>query len=108
MHHVNAGDLPGNEVSRTFEGGRHGPCSVSFFLVHNQPGQGPRLHHHPYDETFVILEGRVRGSVGGEALDADPDATLQDDKGLVVGMMMRSEEHTSELQSHSELACRLL
>jgi len=35
MHHVNAGDLPGNEVSRTFEGGRHGPCAVSFFLVHN-------------------------------------------------------------------------
>jgi hypothetical protein len=40
MHHVNAGDLPGNEVSRTFEGGRHGPCSVSFFLVHNQHSQG--------------------------------------------------------------------
>jgi hypothetical protein len=47
MYHVNASDLPGNEVSRTFEGGLHGPCSVSFFLVHNQPGQGPRLHHHP-------------------------------------------------------------
>jgi hypothetical protein len=35
MYHVNAGDLPGNEVSRTFEGGRHGPCAASFFLVHN-------------------------------------------------------------------------
>jgi hypothetical protein len=33
MYHVNAADLPGNEVSRTFEGGLHGPCSVSFFLV---------------------------------------------------------------------------
>src|SRR5258708_40115184 len=72
MDHVNAGGLAGNEVSRTFEGGRHGPCSVSFFLVHNQPGQGPRLHHHPYDETFVILEGRVRVSVGGGALDGGP------------------------------------
>ena len=72
MYHVNAGDLPGNEVSRTFEGGRHGPCSVSFFLVHNQPGQGPRLHHHPYDETFVILEGHVRVSVGNETLDGGP------------------------------------
>jgi len=64
MYHVNAADLPGNEVSRTFEGGRHGPCSVSFFLVHNQPGQGPRLHHHPYDETFVILEGRSKSPSG--------------------------------------------
>jgi quercetin dioxygenase-like cupin family protein len=69
MYHVNADDLPGNEVSRTFEGGRHGPCSVSFFLVHNQPGQGPRLHHHPYDETFIILEGHVRVTVGDAALD---------------------------------------
>jgi len=69
MYHVNAGALPGDEVSRTFEGGRHGPCSVSFFLVHNQPGQGPRLHHHPYDETFIILAGRVRVTVGDDALD---------------------------------------
>ena len=72
MYHVNADDLPGNEVSRTFEGGRHGPCSVSFFLVYNQPDQGPRLHHHPYDETFVILEGRVRVTVGDEVLDGGP------------------------------------
>ena len=69
MYHVNADDLPGNEVSRTFEGGRYGPCSVSFFLVRNEPGQGPRLHHHPYDETFVILEGSVRVTVGEEVLD---------------------------------------
>ncbi len=75
MYHVNADDLPGNEVSRTFEGGKHGPCSVSFFLVRNQPGQGPKLHHHPYDETFVVLEGRVRVSVGDEVLDALADLT---------------------------------
>src|SRR5579862_4116926 len=72
MYHVNADDLPDNEVSRTFEGGRHGPCSVSFFLVNNQPGQGPRLHHHPYDETFIILEGGVRVTVGDEVLDGGP------------------------------------
>jgi quercetin dioxygenase-like cupin family protein len=72
MYHVNADDLPGNEVSRTFEGGKHGPCSVSFFLVHNQPGQGPRLHHHPYDETFLILDGRVQVAVGEETIDGGP------------------------------------
>jgi hypothetical protein len=38
MYHVNASNLPGNDISRTFEGGKHGPCSVSFFLVHNRPG----------------------------------------------------------------------
>lgn len=60
MFCVNAENLPGNEISRTFEGGEHGPSPVSFFLVHNQPGQGPALHHYPYDETFIILEGQVQ------------------------------------------------
>ncbi len=50
MYHVNARDLPGNDVSRTFEGGEHGPCTVSFFLVHNRPGQA-RVHPRgPRDE----------------------------------------------------------
>jgi quercetin dioxygenase-like cupin family protein len=72
MHHVNASNLPGNDVSRTFEGGKHGPASVSFFLVHNQPGQGPKLHHHPYDETFIILEGKVLVQVGDETIEGGP------------------------------------
>jgi quercetin dioxygenase-like cupin family protein len=72
MYHVNAENLPGNEVSRTFEGSRHGPSTVSFFLVHNHPGQGPELHHHPYDETFVILEGNVLVRVGDETIEGGP------------------------------------
>jgi quercetin dioxygenase-like cupin family protein len=72
MYHVNARDLPGNDVSRTFEGGKHGPCTVSFFLVHNRPGEGPNLHRHAYDETFVILEGSVLVRVGDESLEGGP------------------------------------
>jgi len=72
MYHVNASSLPGNDISRTFEGGKYGPSSVSFFLVHNRPGEGPDLHHHPYDETFVILEGHVLVRVGDEALEGGP------------------------------------
>lgn len=72
MYHVNAGKLPGNDISRTFEGDAHGPSSVSFFLVHNHPGQGPKLHHHPYDETFVILAGHVLVQVGDESIEGGP------------------------------------
>jgi mannose-6-phosphate isomerase-like protein (cupin superfamily) len=72
MYHVNASNLPGNDISRTFEGGKHGPCSVSFFLVHNRPGEGPGMHHHAYDETFVILEGNVVVHVGDETLEGGP------------------------------------
>ena len=33
-------------------------------------GVGPRLHVHPYDETFIVTEGRARFFVGGTTLDA--------------------------------------
>ena len=33
-------------------------------------GDGPRLHVHPYDETFIMIEGRARFYVGDATLDA--------------------------------------
>ena len=34
------------------------------------PGAGPRLHVHPYDETFIIIEGRARFFIGETTIDA--------------------------------------
>lgn len=34
------------------------------------PGEGPRLHLHPYDETFVVIAGAARFFVGDEVIDA--------------------------------------
>jgi len=34
------------------------------------PGQGPGLHVHPYDETFVILVGKARFHIGDEVIEA--------------------------------------
>nr|WP_202842364.1 cupin domain-containing protein [Luteimonas saliphila] len=33
------------------------------------PGAGPRLHVHPYDETFIVIEGRARFFVGEATID---------------------------------------
>lgn len=33
-------------------------------------GKGPRLHVHPYDETFIVIAGRARFHVGDEVIDA--------------------------------------
>ncbi len=35
-----------------------------------EPGRGPRLHMHPYPETFVIEAGRARFTVGDEVIEA--------------------------------------
>lgn len=41
-----------------FQGGAYGDIPISFFWMQLAPGMGPRLHVHPYEEIFVILEGR--------------------------------------------------
>lgn len=33
-------------------------------------GEGPPLHVHPYDETFIVLTGRARFFVGDEVIEA--------------------------------------
>jgi mannose-6-phosphate isomerase-like protein (cupin superfamily) len=33
-------------------------------------GEGPRLHVHPYDETFIVVAGRARFFVGETTIDA--------------------------------------
>jgi mannose-6-phosphate isomerase-like protein (cupin superfamily) len=36
------------------------------------PGTGPRLHRHPYEEVFVVLEGEATFTLGDEQRLARP------------------------------------
>ncbi|MPZ88263.1 MAG: cupin domain-containing protein [Nitriliruptorales bacterium] len=45
-------------------------AAVSFFLVDNEPGQGPDLHQHPYAEVFTIVSGRALITAGDEQIEA--------------------------------------
>lgn len=62
-------DLPGTERARRFEWADHG-ASVSFFLNRHAPGEGPKLHLHPYEETFIVQAGNAAFTVGEETIDA--------------------------------------
>jgi mannose-6-phosphate isomerase-like protein (cupin superfamily) len=53
-----------------FEGEPYG-SGVSFFLVDNEPGAGPDLHRHPYSETWIVREGKVRFTAAGDDIDAE-------------------------------------
>src|SRR5947209_3440862 len=39
-------------------------ASVSIIAVDAAPGAGPRLHRHPYEEVFVVLEGEATFTLG--------------------------------------------
>jgi mannose-6-phosphate isomerase-like protein (cupin superfamily) len=57
--------------SPRFEGYQHG-ASVSFFVSRVPAGDGPSLHTHPYEETFVIHEGGATFVAGDETVVAEP------------------------------------
>src|SRR5215211_8143336 len=65
-------------------------CFFFFFLMIRRP---PRSTLFPYTTLFRSLE-----QIGAPPPPAVPGWVAQ----------VRSEEHTSELQSHSDLVCRLL
>lgn len=68
-HIVSLSELPRDGNSYTFEGYQHGDAGLSFILVDSQPGHGPRLHRHPYEEVFVVQEGRAVFTAGDETLE---------------------------------------
>lgn len=59
----------GTGRTRRFVGLEHG-ARISYFFVDNEPGEGPDLHWHPYAETWIVLEGTARITVGDTELIA--------------------------------------
>ena len=53
------------------KGAAHG-ATISLILDDSEPGQGPRLHRHPYDETWVVQEGNLTFRLGDEYHKAGP------------------------------------
>ena len=45
-------------------------------------GEGPALHVHPYDETFIVVEGRARFHVGDRVIDAEAGDVVFGPKGV--------------------------
>ena len=55
----------------TLEGEPYG-SGVSLFLIdYVRTGEGPKLHKHPYPETWIVRDGRVRFVVGDQMIDAE-------------------------------------
>ena len=64
---INAASLP----SGNLKGVEHG-ATISVILDHSEPGHGPRLHKHPYDETWVVNDGNLTFQAGEEQFEAGP------------------------------------
>src|SRR3712207_9053425 len=92
----------------------HSVMSTFFFLMIRRP---PRSTLFPYTTLFrsrQVPDGHRRGGAGRQRLHADDRQAAEGDRLRGVdrrparGHALRSEEHTSELQSRQYLVCRLL
>lgn len=66
MYVINRSSIPSN----TYRGAEHGPSTISIIFSESPPGDGPRLHRHPYDETWIVQQGRVQIWIGDETVEA--------------------------------------
>lgn len=64
---IKASDRQGSSVH-----GIDHQATISLILDRSEPGQGPRLHRHPYDETWVVQEGHLTFQLGEEEIKAGP------------------------------------
>lgn len=53
-----------------FEGRTLGTGVTVLFFSNDEVGSGPVLHCHPYDEVFILRQGRARFTVGRETVEA--------------------------------------
>ncbi|TAA55321.1 cupin domain-containing protein [Shinella sp. JR1-6] len=53
-----------------FEGQAFGTDVSVVFYTTDEIGRGPSLHRHPYDEIFIVRQGRALFTVGDRQLEA--------------------------------------
>ena len=63
---VERDQLPDSELQGYLFGGAH----VCLIFVDMEPGSGPRLHRHAYEEIFIVLEGQAKFTIGSDSVDA--------------------------------------
>jgi len=66
---IHSSDLPGSDEARDFVGKEHG-AGVTLIIINAPTGHGPNLHRHPYEEIFVVHDGRGRFFVNGSEVEA--------------------------------------
>ncbi|WP_083223729.1 MULTISPECIES: cupin domain-containing protein [unclassified Ensifer] len=54
-----------------FQGGAYGADVSVMFFTTDRIGGGPKLHRHPYPETFIIRTGRALFTVGDRKIEAE-------------------------------------
>ena len=66
---IRQSDLPWSSIAHELVGDDHGGIGLCVIFVDAEPGRGPGLHTHQYDEVLIIQEGRATATVGDETVE---------------------------------------
>lgn len=58
------------------EGTSLGTNATVLFYTTDKVGEGPRLHVHPYDEIFIVRQGRAMFTIGNQRIAAEAGDVL--------------------------------
>jgi quercetin dioxygenase-like cupin family protein len=90
--------IPASAVeSANLEGAEHG-ATISVILDHSEPREGPRLHRHPYDETWIVQEGTLTFQLGEEWFTVGPGD-------IVIAPPNTPHKFTNDGPGRSSLVC---
>jgi mannose-6-phosphate isomerase-like protein (cupin superfamily) len=62
-------ELPFDGFAWEFQGYHYGDTNVSCIIVEAQPGEGPKLHSHPYEEVFIVQQGQATFTLGDDTIE---------------------------------------
>jgi quercetin dioxygenase-like cupin family protein len=88
-------DLPSSAISHELVGEEHGGAGVCILFVDASPGEGPRLHKHPYEEVFIVQAGEATFTVGDETIDAAAGDILVAPAGAPHKFVVNTEDYRS-------------
>ena len=77
LHAYRWEDVPAQEVRPgvTQRGFRGDNALVTYNTL--APGMEPKPHSHPFDQLFMIIQGRVKLHVGDEVVECGPGSVVQ-------------------------------
>ena len=92
--------LPRDVISRDFVGEDHGGVGACVLFVDARPGDGPRLHRHPYVEILIVLEGVSTFNDGVSETEAGPGQMAVVDAGQAHGFVNRGQSMLRQIDIH--------
>ena len=83
------------------QGYQFGGANVCLIFVDLEPGDGPKLHRHPYEEVFIILEGQARFTAGSAMVDARAGQVLVVQPGVPHKFMNSGSGRLRQIDIHA-------